>query len=95
MGRWSADTNHLILETMRRSYADRARHLGDPDFVEIPAHLTTKEYAKTLAAGIDPRKATPSEKVAPEIPLSGEGDSTTHFSVIDRDGLAVSNTYTL
>jgi gamma-glutamyltranspeptidase/glutathione hydrolase len=94
-GRWSAATNHQIIETMKRSYADRARHLGDPDFVTIPPHLTTKEYAKKLADGIDPKAATPSEKVAPEIPLAGEGDSTTHFSVIDKDGLAVSNTYTL
>jgi gamma-glutamyltranspeptidase/glutathione hydrolase len=95
MGRWSPEANHLVIETMKRSYADRARHLGDPDFVTVPPHLTTKEYAKKLADSIDPKKATPSEKVAPEIPLAGEGDSTTHFSVIDRDGLAVSNTYTL
>ncbi len=94
-GRWSAATNHQIVETMKRSYADRARHLGDPDFTPIPPHLTTKEYAKKLAASIDMKAATPSEKVAPEIPLAGEGDSTTHFSVIDKDGLAVSNTYTL
>ncbi|QDU23012.1 gamma-glutamyltransferase [Urbifossiella limnaea] len=94
-GRWSAATNHQIVETMKRSYADRARHLGDPDFTTIPPHLTTKAYAKKLAATIDMKAATPSEKVAPEIPLAGEGDSTTHFSVIDKDGLAVSNTYTL
>jgi gamma-glutamyltranspeptidase/glutathione hydrolase len=94
-GRWSPETNHLIIEAMRRSYADRARHLGDPDFTTIPPHLVTKEYAKTLAAGIDRKRATPSEKVAPEIPLAGEGDSTTHFSVVDKDGMAVSNTYTL
>ncbi|MBN9520504.1 gamma-glutamyltransferase [bacterium] len=95
MGRWSPEANHLIIEAMRRSYADRARHLGDPDFTTIPPHLTTKEYAKKLATGIDPTKATPSATVAPEIPLAGEGDSTTHFSVIDKDGMAVSNTYTL
>jgi gamma-glutamyltranspeptidase/glutathione hydrolase len=54
-----------------------------------------KEYAKKLAAGIDLKRATPSEELAPEITLDGEGDSTTHFSIVDRDGMAVSNTYTL
>jgi gamma-glutamyltranspeptidase/glutathione hydrolase len=95
LGRWSPETNHLMIESMRRAYADRARHLGDPDFVTIPDHLTTKEYAKKLAAGIDPKTATPSEKIAPEIGLDKESNSTTHFSVIDKDGMAVSNTYTL
>jgi len=95
MGRWSPDTLHLIIETMRRGYCDRARYLGDQDFVTIPEFLTTKEYAKKLALGIDRGKATPSAKLAPEIALTSEGDSTTHFSVIDSDGMAVSNTYTL
>jgi gamma-glutamyltranspeptidase / glutathione hydrolase len=94
-GRWSPETSHLMIEAMKRAYADRARHLGDPDFVKFPAELTSKDYAKKLATGIDLKQATPSEKVAPEIPLDKESDSTTHFSVIDRDGLAVSNTYTL
>jgi gamma-glutamyltranspeptidase/glutathione hydrolase len=93
--RWSPEVNHLIIEAMKRAYADRARHLGDPAFTDIPAHLTTKEYAKKLAAGIDQKKATPSSELAPEIPLKPESDSTTHFSIIDKDGLAVSNTYTL
>ena len=84
-----------MIEAMRRGYADRARHLGDPDFVAIPSHLTKKDYAKKLAAGIDLAKATPSAAVAPEIILDGEGESTTHFSVVDRDGMAVSNTTTL
>jgi len=84
-----------MIEAMKRAYADRARHLGDPDFTKIPAELTTKEYAKKLAAGIDPKKATPSADLAPEITLDKQSDSTTHFSVIDKDGLAVSNTYTL
>lgn len=94
-GRDSPETMHLMIEAMKRAYADRARHLGDPDFTKIPAELTTKEYAKKLAAGIDPKKATPSADLAPEIPLDKQSDSTTHFSVIDKDGLAVSNTYTL
>jgi gamma-glutamyltranspeptidase/glutathione hydrolase len=95
LGRWSPETNHLMIEAMRRAYADRARYLGDPDFVRIPDVFQDKAYARTLAAGIDPKQATPSEKVAPEIVLDKESDSTTHFSVVDRDGMAVSNTYTL
>jgi gamma-glutamyltranspeptidase/glutathione hydrolase len=94
-GHNAALTLHLMVEAMRRAYRDRARHLGDPDFVTVPAHLTTKEYAKKLAAGIDPKKATPSAALASDIPLRGEGESTTHFSVIDSGAMAVSNTYTL
>ena len=52
-GRWSPETLHLMIETMRRAYCDRARYLGDPDFTKIPAHLTTKEYAAKLAKDID------------------------------------------
>src|SRR5205823_1319355 len=70
-------------------------HLGDPAFVTIPTHLTSKEYARKLAAGIDLKKATRSADLAKDIPLAGEGNSTTHFSVIDKDGMAVANTYTL
>lgn len=94
-GRWSPETNHLMIEAMKRAYTDRARHLGDPDFTKIPPELTSKEYAKKLALGIDPKKSTPSADLAPEIVLDKESDSTTHFSVIDKNGLAVSNTYTL
>jgi gamma-glutamyltranspeptidase/glutathione hydrolase len=94
-GRYGAGTLHLMTEAMRRAYRDRARHLGDPDFVKVPDHLTSKSYAKKLAAGIDPKKATPSADLAGDVPLTDEGDSTTHFSVIDAAGLAVSNTYTL
>ena len=95
LGRYSPETLHLMTEAMRRAYCDRARYLGDSDFVKVPAFLTGKEYAKKLAAGIDLKKATRSEDLAKDIPLAKEGDHTTHFSVIDRDGMAVSNTYTL
>src|SRR5205814_10114166 len=61
----------------------------------IPAHLTSKDYARKLAQHINPKKATRSEALARDIVLKNEGDSTTHFSVIDKDGMAVSNTYTL
>jgi gamma-glutamyltranspeptidase/glutathione hydrolase len=94
-GRWSPETLHIMIETMRRAYCDRARYLGDQDFVKVPAFLTSKEYAKKLAGGIDLKKATLSEDIAKDIPLKNEGDSTTHFSIIDADGMAVSNTYTL
>ncbi len=92
---WTPEAMHLVIETMRRAYCDRARFLGDADFVSIPPHLTTKEHAKKLAAGIDLGKATPSEAIAPDIPLAGESPETTHFSVIDARGMAVANTYTL
>src|SRR5581483_287654 len=83
------------IEAMRRAYCDRARYLGDPAFTTVPSRLTTKDYARTLARNIDLHRATPSEELAKDIPLAPEGDSTTHFSVIDGDGMAVANTYTL
>jgi gamma-glutamyltranspeptidase/glutathione hydrolase len=94
-GRWSPQTLHLMIEAMRRAFCDRARYLGDPGFTQIPGHLITKEYARELAKGIDLKRATKSEDLAKDIPLPREGDSTTHFSVIDKDGMAVANTYTL
>jgi gamma-glutamyltranspeptidase/glutathione hydrolase len=94
-GRWSAETNHLLIETMKRAYLERARHLGDADFVNIPPRLTTKDFAAKLAMKINYKKATPSKQLAPDIPLAAEGTSTTHFSVVDSDGMAVANTYTL
>jgi gamma-glutamyltranspeptidase/glutathione hydrolase len=95
LGRWSPRTLHLMAEAMRRAYCDRARYLGDPAFVQIPSRLTDKKHARKLAKTIDLNRATPSAHLAPEITLAGEGDSTTHFSVIDKDGMAVANTYTL
>jgi gamma-glutamyltranspeptidase/glutathione hydrolase len=94
-GRWSPETLHLMIEAMRRGYRDRACYLGDPDFVKAPDFLTRKEYAKKLETGIDKTKATPSADLAGEIRIDHESDSTTHFSVIDKDGMAVANTYTL
>jgi gamma-glutamyltranspeptidase/glutathione hydrolase len=94
-GRWSPETLHVMIETMKRAFCDRALFLGDGDFVSVPDRLPTKEYAKKLAQGIDLKRATPSEDLAKDVPLKGEGDNTTHFSIIDADGMAVSNTYTL
>jgi gamma-glutamyltranspeptidase/glutathione hydrolase len=93
--RFAPPTLHLMIEAMRRAYRDRAVHLGDPAFVKIPPFLTTREYAATLAKSIDLARATPSQDLAGELPIAPEGDSTTHFSVIDKDGMAVANTYTL
>jgi gamma-glutamyltranspeptidase/glutathione hydrolase len=87
---------HLMIETMRRAYADRARLLGDPDFVQAPIRgLVSKRYAATLRAAIDPERAQPSSDIGNGNPAAFEGDNTTHYSVVDRFGNAVANTYTL
>lgn len=93
--RYSAETLHVMAEAMRRAFYDRAKHLGDPAFTTIPQHLTSRAYAKQLAQNISLDKATPSAELANDIPLAPEGDSTTHFSVIDKAGMAVANTTTL
>ncbi len=86
---------HYFVEAMRRAYADRAVYMGDPDSVKMPiAGLISKEYAAELRKGIA-GKATPSSDIKAGKPAGVEGQNTTHFSVIDRDGNAVSNTYTL
>ena len=95
LGRWSPETNHLMIEAMRRGYANRAAYLGDADFIDIPSRLTTKAFAKELAATINLDKATPSESLGPPITMAKESPETTHFSVVDGDGMAVSNTTTL
>jgi len=97
-GLLTAPALHLQIEAMRRAYLDRARYLGDPDFSSIPvARLTSKDYAKTLAATINPERASSSTQLGGDIvtPPASEPDETTHFSVIDRNGLAVTSTYTL
>jgi gamma-glutamyltranspeptidase/glutathione hydrolase len=95
----SAEALHLVAESMRRAYLDRARYLGDTDFVDVPIErLTSKAYARTLAADIDRRRASSSVELGRDIvaqTLPDEPEETTHFSVLDRDGMAVSNTYTL
>ena len=87
---------HLMIEAMRRAYADRAAYLGDPAVVSAPlSRLMSKRYAATLRSSIDHGRATPSREIRDDIELPREGANTTHFSVVDRDGNAVSNTYTL
>ncbi|MGE0750720.1 MAG: gamma-glutamyltransferase [Variibacter sp.] len=95
-GAESADTLHLMIEAMKLAYADRAEFLGDPDFVQVPVGgLIAKVYAEKLRATIDPQRARPAAEIKPGRFLSHEGDQTTHFSVVDAQGNAVANTYTL
>ncbi|MDB5534552.1 MAG: ggt [Hyphomicrobiales bacterium] len=96
MGQNSAQTIHLMAEAMKRAYADRAEYMGDPDYVKMPiAGLLSKQYAQKLREQISPDKAMPSNEIKAGNPLPYESDQTTHYSVVDRDGNAVSNTYTL
>ncbi|TDB05685.1 gamma-glutamyltransferase [Halomonas marinisediminis] len=95
MGFGSADSMHLMAEAMKRAYADRSEFLGDTDFVDVPlAGLTSKGYAAELRAQIG-EQATPSAEIAPGNPVDYESNETTHFSIVDDNGLAVSNTYTI
>src|SRR5256714_5317212 len=95
MKQGSAPSLHLMIEAMKRGYADRARYLGDPAFVNAPvATLISKEYAAKQRASIDPDRATPWTDALSATPPR-EGSNTTHFSVVDSRGNAVSNTYTL
>ncbi|MBA2301212.1 MAG: gamma-glutamyltransferase [Acidobacteria bacterium] len=98
-GLLTAEALHLQIEAMRRAYLDRARHVGDPDFVTVPvAMLTSKEYARKVAASIDPSKASSSLDLGKDIVTvtsAQEPDQTTHYSVIDPAGMAVTTTTTL
>ncbi len=95
-GPGSAQTIHLQVEAMRRAFADRAEHLGDPDFVKVPvAGLTSRAYADRLATTIDPVRASSSAEIKAGNPPPHESEETTHFTVVDRLGNVVSNTYTL
>jgi gamma-glutamyltranspeptidase/glutathione hydrolase len=96
-GHNSASSIHLLSEAMLRAYSDRMKYHGDPDFFDVPIDdLLDKHYAKERAKSINLKAKTPSEDIFPgKIPLMDESPDTTHFSVIDSDGNAVSNTYTL
>jgi gamma-glutamyltranspeptidase/glutathione hydrolase len=95
-GAGSAYALHYEAEAMRRYFADRAEHLGDPDFQKVPVSaLLNPTYIAKLRAGIDPNKATPSEEVRPGELAPYESTETTHFSIVDGEGNAVSVTYTL
>ena len=95
-GHNSAQTIHLLAEAMRLAYADRSEHLGDPAFWDVPMDgLVSEEYADELAQKITVDRANDSDDILPGNPVDYESDETTHFSVVDKDGNVVSNTYTL
>jgi gamma-glutamyltranspeptidase/glutathione hydrolase len=95
-GAHSSKSVHHVAEATRRVYADRSEWLGDPKFFQVPiSGLTSKKYAEALRATIDPLRATPSTQVKPGSPRQYESDQTTHYSVIDAEGMAVSTTTTI
>jgi len=95
-GAGSAAELHFLAETMRRFFADRATHLGDPDFVNVPvAGLLDKGYIARLRQSIDPEHATPSSEIHAGNAAAAESSQTTHYSIVDAEGNAVAVTYTL
>ncbi|MBA4492693.1 gamma-glutamyltransferase [Paracoccus sp. S1E-3] len=96
LGQNSSETLHLMAEAMKLAYADRSEYLGDPDFVDVPIDaLMSKEYAADMRDKISASFATPSEQIRPAGLAPYESDQTTHYSIIDKDGNAISNTYTI
>ena len=92
----SATRKHIIIESMRRAYRDRAAYLGDSDFIYIPVdRLLDKNYAEGLALTIDIDRATPSSELGSIATAENVGTNTTHFSVVDRDGNMVSSTLSI
>jgi gamma-glutamyltranspeptidase/glutathione hydrolase len=95
-GAGSARALRTMAETMKYAYADRSEFLGDPAFVKVPAKgLTSKRYGSEIARRIDAGAVVPSNQIRPGKPADYEGDQTTHYSVVDRNGNAVATTYTL
>ncbi|MBV9471205.1 MAG: gamma-glutamyltransferase, partial [Abitibacteriaceae bacterium] len=93
---FSAQKYHLLTETMKRAYADRAEYMGDTDFVKLPIQgLIDKAYATRQRSTINLNHTTPSTHIKAGKPSGSEASETTHFTVVDKDGNAVSNTYTL
>lgn len=96
LGHNSAAYLHLLTETMKRAYADRSEYLGDPDFADVPvAALIDKHYSARQRKLIAPDRATPAAEITPAQAMLPESKDTTHYSVADRKGNMVSNTYTL
>ena len=94
--KYTPETLHLIAETMKFAFFDRARYMGDSDFSEIPVKLlTSKSQAEDIRGKIDLKKVTPSATMGEEILTIEEAKETTHYSVIDKEGLAVATTYTI
>jgi gamma-glutamyltranspeptidase/glutathione hydrolase len=94
---WNSSQNlHLLTEVMRRAFADRAEYMGDTDFVSVPVlRLIDKSYAARLAGSINMERASKSAEIRGGITATDEPSETTHFTIIDRAGNAVANTYTL
>jgi len=96
MGYHSADYIHLVTEAMKRAYADRAEHLGDPDFYPVPKKgLLDPGYLQDRMQNFDPSKAVPSSEIRHGSPAPLESEETTHFSIVDAKGMAVAVTTTL
>ena len=96
MGHNSAAKFHLLAESMRRSFADRAEFMADPDFADVPVeHLIDKKYAEKRRESIDLTKASSSTDVGHGAVGGTEGTETTHYTVVDAAGNVVSNTYTI
>ena len=96
LGHNSAETIHYMAEAMKLAYADRSEYLGDTDYVDVPLKgLTSKSYAEELRQGIKPDEARPAGEIRYGQPPGYESPETTHFSVVDKWGNAVSNTYTI
>jgi len=96
LGWSSSDRYHLMTEAMRRAFADRAEFMGDTDFVKVPiAGMIDKNYAAHLRQTIDAARASTSVEIRAGKPPGYESEETTHFTVVDKDGNAVANTYTL
>ncbi len=91
-----AQRTHLIVETMRRAYRDRAQYMGDPDFIEVPVdYLVSDSYIKQLVKSISLSRATTSSSLEPVVTPTGNGADTTHFSVVDKQGNKVSATLSI
>ena len=96
MGYGSTDAMHVMAESMKLAYADRSKYLGDPDYLDLPvAALTSKDYAAELARGISLSRARPSSDIGPGNLAPYESPETTHYSILDSEGNALVNTYTL
>ena len=96
MGYGSADAMHVMAESMKLAYADRSKYLGDPDHLDLPvAALTSKDYAAELARGISLSSARASSDIGPGNLAPYESPETTHYSILDSEGNALVNTYTL
>lgn len=96
MGWASSEKYHVLTESLRRAFADRAEFMGDPDFAKVPTEkLIDKNYAKIRASSIDLTKASTSSDIRHGEIVGKEPSETTHFTVVDADGNVVSNTYTI